>query len=475
MINKLDDLYVMNRIGRSGIKKDPMTILKEITDFSQRDEEGRSFLHIAVSNLDVSAAVYLLNKGVEADTDRVGNSLLHALAKSPFLNQKTDIIAHEEALYTMTKLVLAEKVKPKRKNDYEEISYVLAAQRLAYPILKALAENELKMDAPMENGMNLLHYILEKSTYNPISDTDRLCLEGCVEALLNSGLDAEDKDAFGNTPEYYAKKSDLRTVLALLQGNEGGKDEELMSLVDALTVKDFEVAFRILEGGYDVNEIDEKTKMTPLMWFCFTLDKDAILYLVNRRININYIDGATGRSALSLLISRGYYNLRGKPLNVITDILKILYKGNVEVNTVIDDHGNTALNLMCKQPDFEGFNSKIVEVLIDQEVDCNFPDLEGLSPMMSFARYNGKELELNIIESLIDEDAEVTQRDKLGNTVLSYAAMNTNDNNAKKIAELVLNVDSSLVSIPNNQGKTPLDIAIECGNEACAKLILMNM
>lgn len=475
MIEELENLYVMNRIGRSGVKKDPMTILEQITDFNVQDGDGRNLLQIAVSNVDLKAVSYLLDKGTEVEVDNLNNSLLHALVKSPYLVKKADIIANEEVLFELTKLLLELKIKPKRKNDYDEVAYVLAAQKLAYPILRAIAQAQVKMDAPMENGMNLMHYILEMSSYNAVSDEDQQCIKFTIKALIDSGLDPEDKDAFGNIPEYYAKKADLRDVVAVLQGNETGVAEDTMSLREALSKKEYEAVYKILASGADINEVDPTDQMTPLMWFCFVADKDAVQYLVNKRVDTNFIEGATGNSALSLLIERGYYNLAGKPLNTLTDILKVISKGEVNLDAIIDAQGNTALNLVCKQEDMEGVTAKMVDILVDQEVDVNLPDLEGLTPIMSFAKYNGQELKLNIIESLLDEDADVSGIDKFGNTVLSYAAMNSRENDAKKIAELVLQVDASLVNTVNNQGKTALDIAIESGNEACAKVILMNM
>lgn len=465
----------MNRVGRSGIKKDPKTILDQIVDFSQVDSQGRNLLHISVGNLDFDGVNYLLEKGVALETDNLNNNLLHTLAKSPYLSKKSDIIAHEESIYKITKLLIEQKVKPKRKNDYEEISYVLAAQKMAYPFLNAIAEVDLKMDAPMENGMNLMHYLLERSSYNPVSEEDEEVIKLTIKALLASGLDAEDKDAFGNTPEDYARKADLRSILGLLQGNDGGADQEVMTLKEAIEKSEYEVAYKIITSGVDLDEVDEKNNMTLLMWFCFTVNIDAVKYLVNRRVNISFQEGVIGNSAIGLLIERGYYNLRGKSLNTVIDILKVLTKGNVDLDAVVDAHGNTALNLVCKQPDFEGLNSKMVDVLIDNDVNLDFPDFEGLTPMMSFAKYNERELNLNIIEALIDEEADVSHIDKYGNTVLSYAAMNSKDSDAKKIAELVLDVDSSLALVVNNEGKSPLDLAIESGNEGCAKVILMNM
>ena len=475
MINTLKDLYLNNRVGRSGIITDPMTVYSQITDFNEVDADGKNMLHYAVENLDLNGIHFLLEKETEIESDKINNNLLHTLSKSPYLANPKLIIDNEEAIYKIANLLLENKVKPKRKNDYEELSYVVATKKLAYPMVKALAESGLKMDAAMENGMNLMHFLLEEAGYNSPSEEKEKCLEEIIRALISSGLDPEDKDSFGYTPEFYAKNAHLNSIVAILQGNDDANSEEVLSLKEALNQGDYSLADKMLANGADINEVDAENNMTPLMWFSFLVNADSVKYLLDKGADVNFKEGSTGQTALSLFITNGYRNLRGKTLDVLPKVLKLICKSDIDLNNIIDEKGNTALNLLCKQKDMEGINTKLVEILIDQEVDMNIPDLEGLTPMMSFARYNGEEQSLNIIEALVDEDADVTHRDKFGNNVLHYAAMNERDNDAKKIAELVLDLNSEIANQTNNEGKTAIDIAIERGNEACTKAILMNM
>lgn len=474
-IQELDRLYLENRAGRSGIITDPMTVYSTIEDFSEVDNEGRTFLHLAVSNLDLDGVLFLFEKGVSPEKDNKGNHLFHALANSPYFAKESDIIAREKLIYAIAKILIENKVKYKRKNDYEHLAYVVAAEKLAYPILKALAEDGLKMDAPKENGMNLMHYLLEKAGYNKPSQEKELCLSRTIEALIESGLDPEDKDAFGYDVDTYARRADLRQVIAMLTGDESAAVNGGMSLVEALSKKEFNIADELLANGADINEVDSERLMTPLMWFCSNPRPDAVKYLVAKGADINFIEGSTNESAMSLLIKKGYDNLRGLYFDALFDIYKTLCKGGANLSAVVDGLGNTALNLLCQQRDMEGCNTKLAEILIDNDADVNRPNLEGLSPMMSFTRYNGRELQLGIIELLLDEDADVNQKDRYGNTVLLYATALQDDANAKKIAELVLEVNSELANVANNAGQAPMDVAIACNNEACSKVILMNM
>lgn len=478
MINSLDELYFLKRVAQNDNEsKDPHSIFDQITDFDQTTDTGQNFLHIAVSNLDLPGINFFLEKGVSVGTDEYNNNLLHTLANSSYLSNYEYVQNNEQLIYDITKLLLDKNVKPKRKNDSDRIAYVMAAEKFAYPILKALAESGLKMDASMSNGMNLMHYVLEKSGYNKVPDVQATSIEKTIEALIESGLDPEDKDAWDKTPDYYARKADLLGVVAILLGED--KDTvspaDLMSLKDALGKKLYDVADQILENGADINEVDETNQMTPLMWSCLINDLDAVKYLIAKGVDVDYLEGVSGKSAMSIALAQTYMHLRMGSPNDLVALVKTLCNATKDINSIIDDKGNTALNLLCKQGNMYDINTKLVELLIDMDADLNITDLEGLTPMMSFARDNGEELNLNIIETLIDEGADVTHKDKTGNTVLSYAAMNCRDNDARKIAELVLNEDNSIAGYANVNGKTPIDLAVEAGKEACAKVILMNM
>lgn len=69
---------------------------------------------------------------------------------------------------------------------------------------------------------------------------------------------------------------------------------------------------------------------------------------------------------------------------------------------------------------------------------------------------------------------DVEGRDRDGNTVLHYAAMNSNDSVAKEMVEMLFEFDFKDAEVANNDGKTALEIATDQDNEPLVKLILMN-
>lgn len=473
---ELETLYVNNRCSRCGQYTNPMEVFSTIENFNERNHDERSFLHLAVENLDMEGVQLLLSKGVTPDVDKLDNNLFHSLANSPYLSNYKDIIKSENQAYDIANLLVSLKVKAKRKNSYDQIAYVKAADRLAYPIIKAIAESGLTMDAPKENGMNLIHAILESNGQSGLPKERRACVIKTVIALIESGLDPEDKDALGYDVEHYARRGDFREIIAYITGDESASTNGSMSLIEALTKKEFDIAQALLNNGANINDTDEKNNsMTPLMWFCYNPNPEAVAFLVKNNADINYISGDTQQSALSLLIKKGYANLRNLYLDSLFTIYRILCKGGANLKSTIDGEGNTALNLLCQQRNMEGSNTKIAEILIDADADVNLANLEGQTPLMSFARCNGKELELGIIELLLDEDANVTTADRYGNTALMYAASTSNDADAKKMAALILDADESTARATNNSGKTAMDIAIAANNEACVKTILMKM
>lgn len=473
---KLEELYLNNRFTRdSSTIKDPMTVIVTLTDFNDRGEDDRTLLHLAVENTDLEGVKFLLEKEVDLDADANDNTLLHTLANAAFARNYKDIVAHQDAIYEIAKLLLEHKVKPKRKNNYDHIAYVVAAEKMNFPMLKALAESGLKMDAPKENGMNLMHFLLERNEGASLDEFRKACLVGAIDALINSGLDPEDKDAFGYNVEHYARRGDFRDIIALLTGDESASQHGGMSLVEAITKKEYEIADSLLENGADINEVDSERKMTPLMWFCAYPNPEAVEYLVKKGADVNFSEGETQYTAMGLLITSGYNNLRGLYLDSLFKMYKTLCKSKLDIDAVVDGKGNTALNLLCAQRDMEGSNTKIAEILIDKGADVNIANLEGATPLISFAKHNGKELSLGICELLIDEDADVTYTDRYGNNVVMYAAQLYSEGDAKKICELALEVDGDIANAVNNEGKTAMDYAVERGNEACVKALIMYM
>ncbi|OUM65658.1 hypothetical protein PIROE2DRAFT_41490, partial [Piromyces sp. E2] len=87
------------------------------------------------------------------------------------------------------------------------------------------------------------------------------------------------------------------------------------------------------------------------------------------------------------------------------------------IDTPIDDYGNTALHLATIQNDYE-----LVSLLLLKGANPNVrnnTDENGSTPLMK-ASYGGH---VNIVEKLIEKNANVNATDNMGYTALIWAAL----------------------------------------------------
>ena len=152
-------------------------------------------------------------------------------------------------------------------------------------------------------------------------------------------------------------------------------------------------------------------------------------------------------------------------------MLRTLLQNGLDVNATIDNEGNTALNLICQAGYFADLNASFVDVLIDAGAQVDQPNQSGKTPLMSFAQV-GNEMKYNIAELLLDNNADVTYADKIGNTALIYAAGNSDHMSAKRVVSLILDKDRSILDKVNNAGQTAMDVAIQHNNEAVVKQLI---
>ncbi|RYY16059.1 MAG: ankyrin repeat domain-containing protein [Chitinophagaceae bacterium] len=91
---------------------------------------------------------------------------------------------------------------------------------------------------------------------------------------------------------------------------------------------------------------------------------------------------------------------------------------------------------------------------------------------MSFAE-RGNEMKYGIAELLLDNAADLNYVDQSGNTVLIYAAGNSDHMSGKRIISLILDKDKSTLERVNNAGQTAMDVAVQNDNEAAVKQLMI--
>jgi ankyrin repeat protein len=269
-----------------------------------------------------------------------------------------------------------------------------------------------------------------------------------VKAYIESGADVNASSTFSSkTPLYLAVDSNHNEIVTLLLA--GGADVNSRSGSKNQTIifgcKDVEIAKLLIGGGADLDTKDDDGR-TPL----FDCDDP--------------------------------------------EMAKILIDGGVDPN-VKDNEGNTVLHNASFLDKME-----LVEVLLDNGADINIKgalDKTPLYSVVSWSRVNMTKLflsrgadisvkdhrgqtpfqevakkvdpHINIVELLLDNGAEIDQRDDLQRTTLHWAA---NWGNIKLI-ELLLSRGAD-INLRDGLNRTPLDLALEEKHEELVGLLEQN-
>lgn len=478
--NEIEIAYRQNLFASEAEKKDTLLdVYRELEDKSITCEFEKNLYHLAARFLDYAAIECLFSEGVKPHTDAYNNTPLHDLATTPYANDKTRIAKMEDAIYRTAKTLIDGGVNPKKKNDEGELAYTNAALSGLYPMLKAVAEAGVKMDAIVNEGKNLICKICDTIYHRKSIQGEKEMAYNTIQILMESGVDPEDKDIFGKDALYYAQRAEVKEIAALLSGQEGNEATLRtggMTLTLAILNNDMDAIQANLELGANPDEVEEQQR-TPLMWACEYPKPEIVKLLLKYKADPNYVVGETGATAISYLLSKSIHHIHGSPQDMrktYTTILRALFDAGLDANAPIDAAGNTPLIYVANLYYFADQNNTLAEELIEGGADVNRANLNGQTALMVFAA-KGDEQEHGIAELLLDNGADPSLTDKASNTALMYAASNNKKLSGKKIAELILDTGYKDLDRTNNAGQTAMDIAVAKENEALVKLLITNM
>jgi len=473
--DKIKDAYQRNMFAAEGDRVNVLNLYKQLSDISITSEYEESLYHLAARFTDTEAIRFLKESSLKPAADKYGNTALHALTNTRF--DFDDVKLEEKAIkiYDTAQALLDAGINPKKKNDSGKLAYFEAGLLYMYPFLQVMGEAGVRMDAAESGGMNLLHTICDKlGNRKDIKGAIPAVME-TVRVLIEKGcIDIEDKDVFGTTPLTYAQRSGVKEVAALISGNESDVATGGMTIHEAVLNRDPMAVEALIKAGVDLNEIADQYSRTPLMLACEYPSEPIVKLLAEGGADVNFKAGG-GETAVYYLFTKALSNLGRGMSQYNKDIIKMLQMlltNGLEVNAAVDNESNTALNLLCQANYLADLNTTLVEELIEAKANVDQPNQLGKTPLMSFAE-RGNEMKYNIAELLLDNDADVTYVDQLGNTVLIYAAGNSDHVSGKKIVSLILEKDKSTLERVNNAGQTAMDVAIQHNNEAVVKQLML--
>lgn len=479
LFKEIEDLYIGNKFSRGGEKVNILAHIKSVEDLKITTPIGDTCYHLAARYLDLETIQYLHQEGIKPRANDRDQTPLHYLAQA-HTNEK-EYANSAEAIYNCTMALIKAGVNPKKKNQEGIPAYWKAGEAACYPFIQAMADANIKVDQVGEEGKNLLHVLCSRLVH-------RKNIAGVIEAtgktiqliLDSQSIDPEDQDIFNRKPIYYAQQADVKEIAAILYGDESALITGGMDLHQAVLNRDLNAVEALLQQGEDINQVSDHFGKTALMLACEYPHPEMVQLLVNYQADINLKLGTNGTTAVYYLLEKAIYNLGrgvqgGQPDRVIRQIFQLLLDHDLQVNDTIHQHdGTTALMHLVSNQQLAGLMNSMAEDLIDAACNINQTNNSGQTALMLSA-FTGNEDRDNIVELLLDNDANTSLLDKESHTALMYAALNHNAMSAKKIGTLLLHADASMIHQVNNQGKTALDIAIEHNNEALVKVILNKM
>lgn len=473
--DEIKDAYQRNMFAAAGDKVAMLSLYKQLPDLSITNDYEENLYHLAARFTDADAIRFLTEAELQPAANKYGNTALHALTNTRFDFDDPNLEEIATKIYDTAQALLDAGINPKKKNDSGKPAYFEAGLLYMYPFLQVMGEAGVRMDFTESGGMNLLHVICDKlGNRKDIKGAIPAVIETVRVLLEKSGIDIEDKDVFETTPLTYAQRSGVKEVAALISGDESDVATGGMTIHEAVLNRDPIAVEALIKAEVNLNEIDDKYRRTPLMLACEYASEPLVKLLAEGGAEVNFKAG-NGETAVYYLLTKAMINLgRGMSQNNedVIKMLRILLANKLDVGAIVDNEGNTALNLLCQANHYlADRNPVFAEELIDAGSDVDQPNQSGKTPLMSFAE-RGNEMKYGIAELLLDNDADVTYVDQLGNTALIYAAGNSDHMSGKRIISLILEKNKSTLERVNNAGQTAMDVAIQQNNEAVVKQLM---
>lgn len=134
-----------------------------------------------------------------------------------------------------------------------------------------------------------------------------------------------------------------------------------------------------------------------------------------------------------------------------------------------------ALMLACQHDDYE-LAIWTLRRLLKQKVEVNARDALGRTALMHLlGSHSAGPYQLEMLERLLEAGADPCAADNEGSTVLHYTAEGYTHAAAWQAAEMLFDFGHPDVSAADNEGRTPIDIAMRSNNESLVKFLLKHV
>lgn len=244
---------------------------------------------------------------------------------------------------------------------------------------------------------------------------------------------------------------------------EPEEDESVMEAVEERNVRELN---ELIEKGADVNFLDEKEAVTPLILASMFGYPEIVKILLEAGAEVNMTDASNDATPLmwASMVDPGKEGReRGIPIpspDVKLEIVQMLLQAGADTN-VRNAWGGTAAQWAAD----EG-NVDILKALIRAGADVNIADNDGLTPLMAAVNYDTPQ-HSQCSEILLKAGAAVDAKNASGDIALFYAM-----NNFKTDNTILLLKSGANVNHKNREGYTALMKASQLSRTEIMKVLL---
>jgi len=401
-------------------------------DVSGRDSDGNTLLHIAAGKNDYSFAGKLISSN--SDINAVNNA------------GKTPLMAAIEGNASRTAVLLMDKGADVNRKDRQgqTVVHFLAGMRGGYALIGKLPSSGVEIDRTDNSGRTPLFVAVSKGRWDN------------VEYLAKKGANVEAADPSGSTIIMLAaEKGSYPTVSSLIDlgANINKKDNSGTTLAHILVKSSNRYAVnalkKLLQKGGTVNEKDNNGRSPGGL----------------------AIDAGNGTSFKLLL--EGGMDLNIMEFNRLPIVMYGYQKRGSTVATWIadkgadlnkpDNLGNTILHNAAEKNDY-----RFTGYLIGKNANINAKNEAGKTPLMAAIDKNAS----RVAVELIDKGAQLDVKDNNGSNIFHYlAGMRGASGLLATITKKGVNTG---INEKDNQGRTPLSIAVHSNQVSNAEFFLSN-
>ena len=301
--------------------------------------------------------------------------------------------------------------------------------------------------------------------------------------LLHSGqIDPDEKNSAGRRAFDLAMEGGAKWVSALLSGEDPFDELTMetggMDLFQALRKKDRKALEALLRAGADPDtecddrEMNDWTGKTPLVCALEWGETEIAAMLLRAGADPDQRT-SKGVSPFAVWIERGCRISDG--MERYAPLFDLFEQRGWHPDAPQTGKDERALMLACQHDDYE-LAIWTLRHLLQRKVEVNARDAMGRTALMHLlGPHSAGPYQPEMLERLLEAGADPCAADNVGRTVLHYAAEGYTQAAARQAAELLFDFGQPDVSAADNEGRTPIDIAMRSNNESLVKFLLKHV